>query len=342
MSNHTLVGKLTLEKVAKLAGVSRSTVSRVVNNHPNVKPEVRQRVAKIVTETGYFPDPVARSLVNQRTGIIGVVIPQQVQFLFTNHYFPRLIQGIAQACNSHDYTLSLFLFHTSEEEAKLYPRLLRNQLFDGIIVADNQINDPLIPQLLANEVPFVSIGRHEDSRVSFVDVDNLAGAYTAVSHFIRLGYKRIASITGPMKNYASIDRYQGYLNALRDRAYPVEHQLIMKSDYTEIGGYEAMQRLLPHKPDAVFIASDTMAAGALRALQMANIAVPNEIAIIGFDDLPHATITNPPLTTIRQPILQAGMLAVETLLDNDNGVPRHLVLPTELVIRSSCGLEKIS
>jgi LacI family transcriptional regulator len=221
------MSKLTLEQIAKIAGVSRSTVSRVINDHPNVKSEVRERVLKVVAETGYHPDPAARSLAGRRTGVIGLVVPRAVQLLFTDPYIPRLLQGITQACNAHDYTLSLFLLHTLEEETKLYPRFLRTQLFDGVIIQAAQIGDPLISQMIEHEVPFVMVGRPEDvSRVSFVNADNVVGAYTAVSHLIQLGYQRIATITGPLNTTAGLDRRQGYLNALKDRGRGGDKNLI--------------------------------------------------------------------------------------------------------------------
>ena len=277
------MSKLTLEQIGKLAGVSRSTVSRVVNDHPNVRPEVRERVRKVIAESGYHPDPAARSLAGQRSGLIGLVIPLAVHSLFDNPFFLRLIQGISQACNAHDYTLSLFLFHSREEEMRLYPRISRSKLFDGVIVTASRSGHPLIPQLLAYKVPFVLQGRHDDPRVSFVDVDNVAGAHTAVAHLVRLGYSRIATITGSLDSPAGVARKQGYLNALRDRGVLIDETLIVSGDYTEISGYEAMQRLLPHKPNAVFVASDMMALGALRALREAGITVPDDIALVGYD-----------------------------------------------------------
>jgi LacI family transcriptional regulator len=334
------MGKLTLEEIGKLAGVSRSTVSRVINRHASVRPEVRQRVMQVVAETGYFPDPAARSLASHRSGIIGLVVPLAVQSLFDDPYFARLIQGISQACNDRDYTLSLILFHSKEEEAKLYPRISRNQLFDGIIVTATQLEDPLIPQLLANQVPFVLDGRHEDPRVSFVDTDNVAGAYTAVSHLIRLGRGRIAAITGPLDNLAARDRKQGYLNALRGHGHLIRDDMIVAGDYTEASGHEAMRRLLPRKPDAVFAASDSMALGALRALRGSGIKVPDDVALVSFDDLPHAATADPPLTTVRQAVQRRGAMEVETLIDilhNGLGPPRRLIVPAELVIRASCG-----
>jgi LacI family transcriptional regulator len=331
--------KLTLEQIAKLAGVSRSTVSRVINHHPNVKAEVRQRVMKVVTETGYHPNPAARSLASQRSGIIGLVIPRAVQSLFTDPYYPRLMQGVAQACNANDYTLSLFLFHTEDEEHKLYPRVLRTGMIDGLLVSASQIGDPLIPELIDNRVPFVMIGRPDDlPAVSFVNVDNAVGVYTATSHLARLGYKRIATITGPLNTTVGLDRRQGYLDALNDRSHSIDDRLIVEGDFTELGGYAAMQRLIPHQPDAVFIASDTMAFGALRALREAGLCVPRDIAIVGFDDLPTSSLTDPPLTTIRQPIRRLGAQAVETLIDilnNGPEPPRRITLSTELIIRAS-------
>jgi LacI family transcriptional regulator len=332
--------KLTIRQIAKLAGVSRSTVSRVINDHPNVSAETRVQVLQVVAETGFHPDPIARSLSSRRAGIIGLVIPLSIQSLFEDPFFPRLMQGISQGCNSHDYILSLFLLHTLEEEAKVYPRISRRQLLDGVVVTATRHGDPLIPQLLANKIPFVLHGRHEDARVSFVEVDNVTGAHNAVTHLVRLGRRRIALIGGPSGSLAAEDRKRGYLDALQERRVPVDEALIVHGDFTETSGYQAMQRLLPHDPDAVFAASDSMALGALRTLREAEKRVPEEIALVGFDDLPHAVTADPPLTTVRQPIQQTGVLAIEMLIDIlESGAdpPRRIILPTELVIRASCG-----
>jgi LacI family transcriptional regulator len=217
-------------------------------------------------------------------------------------------------------------------------------LLDGVIVTATRTGDPLIPRLLESQVPLVVQGRHEDPKVSYIDVDNVTGATTAVSHLLRLGYQRLATITGPPDNTAAQDRKQGYLDALRNRGRPVDEALIVSGDFTQVSGYEAMQRLLPHKPDAVFVGSDTMAMGALRAIRRAGLVVPDDIALVGFDDLPQATIVDPPLTTVRQPTQRVGALAVKTLVDmlqNGPDLPRRLILPTELVIRESCGAGQI-
>lgn len=337
----TTTSRLTLTEIGKMAGVSRSTVSRVINNQGNVNPNVRKRVQQVIEETGYRPNSVARSLAGQKMHMIGLVIPQTAQILFTDPFFPHLIQGIAHACNQHNYTLSLFLMHASDDEATLYQRLLENTFFDGIILTADYLIDDLVPEMLKREIPFVHIGHHDDSQVSYVDADNLTGAYTAVSHLSRLGYQRIATITGPMNNLAAVHRQQGYLNALRDRGHSVTPELIATGDFSEAGGKAAMKRLLSQKPDAVFAASDAMALGALRAIRQANLNVPQDIALVGYDDLPPATHADPALTTVRQPVKQVGSLAAEILFDMvDNGrfPPRRIILPTELVIRASCGV----
>ena len=332
---------VTMRDVAKEAGVSIKTVSRVVNDHPNVKPEVRRRVQQVIDETGYHPDPAARSLAGQRSGIIGLVIPRAFQFLFTDPYYPRLMQGIAQACNTHNYILSLFLFHTEEEEQKLTPKLLRQQFVDGVILSALPTDDPLISQLIKNEVPTVMIGRPVDTLpVSYVDVSNVDGAFEAVDYLLELGARRIGAIVGPQNTMVGLDRCQGYLNALASRHIPADESLLIESDFSEAGGYLAMQQLISHQPDAVFVASDTMALGALRALREAGMSAPGDIAVVSFDDLPFAATADPPLTTVRQPIRRLGVQAVEMLIDLlQNGLrpPRHFTAPTELIVRQSCG-----
>jgi LacI family transcriptional regulator len=299
---------------------------------------------QVIAETGYHPDPAARSLAGRKSGMIGLVIPLEIQSMFADPFFPTLIQAISSACNARDYILSLIIFNSKEEERALIPKITRNQLFDGVIVASSRTGDLLIEQLLGNEVPFVLHGRHEDPRVSYVDADNAAGAYAAVSHLARLGRSRIATVTGPSNSAAAADRKRGYMSALTDRGHSIDEALVVSGDFSESSGYEAMQQLLPAKPDAVFVASDTMALGALRALRETGTRVPLDVALVGFDDMPYAATATPPLTTVRQPIDQTGSLAVDILFDisqNGREPARRTVMPTELVIRRSCGASTV-
>lgn len=331
----------TLEDIARQSGVSRSTVSRVVNNHPNVRADVRQRVMTAIKEAGYHPNLAARTLVSRRTGLIGLILPRSVSSFFADPYFPRLTQGIAQACNRNNYTLALFLVSTREDEEMIFPRVSRKGFLDGILVQSGQIGDQLIDSLIATRAPLVVIGRPlQAAPVSYIDVDNVTAAYQAVSHLIRLGYRRVATITGSPNSTVTIDRTQGYLKALADHGRPVEASLMAEGDFTEAGGYYAMRQLLAARPDAVFAASDLMAVGAMRAAREAGFGIPADIAFVGFDDLPIANTADLQLTTIRQPVHPCGFTAVEILIDTiENGVepPRRVIMDARLVIRESCG-----
>ena len=335
---------LTLEDIAKLAGVSRSTVSRVVNDHPNVRDKVRKRVQEVIQNTGFQPNAAARTLASQRSWMIGLVLPRSVSSFFADPYFPRLTQGIAQACNQSDYTLGLFLIGSKEDEKKILPRISRKGLIDGILLQSGQIGDQLIHQLLKTNIPLLIVGRpFHTNEVSYIDVDNVAAAYKATTHLIELGYKRIGTIAGQPNSTVSLDRKEGYINALFDHGYKLDEKLIVEGDFTEISGYTAMQKLLPARPDAVFASSDIMAIGAMRAVREASLKVPEDIAFVGFDDLPIATLPTPQLTTIHQPVYQFGVKAVEILIDLiENGISpaRRVIMNTELIIRESCGASR--
>lgn len=330
---------LTLELVAEKAGVSRSTVSRVVNNHPNVREDVRERVLSIIQETGYRPHPAARSLASHRTNVIGLVIPRSTHTFFTDPYFPVLTEGVAEACNLHDYTLSLFLIKTEEDERRLLPRLSGKGFVDGLIIQATHLGDNFIPQLSRGEVPFLVAGRPMNApEANYIDVDNTGGGFDAVVHLIQNGRKKIATITCAMNTSVGIDRFEGYKKALYAYGLHFSEHLVAEGEFSEPSGYQAAKSLLPQQPDAIFVGSDTMALGAIRAIKEAGLDVPRDIAVVGFDDLPPATQSNPPLTTIRQPIRRFGAKAVETLLDiseNTSGIPRHIILGTELIIRGS-------
>lgn len=337
-------GKLTLEKIGVLAGVSRATVSRVINDHPNIREEVRQRVLEVIAETGYQPNQAARSLASNRTGLLGLVIPRDIQELFTDLYYPRLIQGVSQACNERGNTLALFIFHTEEEEQQIAAQIMRQGFLDGVIIAGLHFGDPLNQLILSNK-PVLIIGEPlEYPHASFVDVDNQAGAYTAVSHLISLGHQRIATVTGRLDMAAGQQRRYGYLDALKEHNLPIDEQLIAAGEFEQGKAYQATVQLLPHSPDAIFVASDSMALGVLRALADAGLRVPEDVAVVGYDDLAPLDTAVPfistKLTTVRQPIRRMGMLAVETLLEiikEPQGPPRRIILPTELIIRQSCG-----
>ncbi len=331
---------MKLEEIAKLSGVSRSTVSRVINRDARVSPLTRERVQEIIQRLNYQPNAVARSLAGGRTHVLGLVIPMGVSRLFSDPYFPLLIQGVSSACNAHDHSVMLWVADP-DYERRTVRQVLNNKFIDGVVLASSLLDDPLLEALTDADMPFILIGRHPSKlQVSYVDVDNQNSAREIVAHLLRLGYRRIATITGPHNMIAGIDRLEGYRAALRQWGLPADPDLIVEGDFTEDGGYAAMQRLISRQPEAVFAASDAMAVGALRMIRDAGLRVPQDIAAVSFDDMPFAARTEPPLTTIRQPIARAGAVAAETLIDmmeHPDPSPRRVILPTELVIRASCG-----
>lgn len=329
---------ITLEDIARMAGVSRSTVSRVINGDTHVSNRTQHKVLEIIRRTNFQPNMAARGLAAGHTHILGLVVPLGVNAIFADPYFPLVIQGALSACNGLGYSVMLWL--AAEHEGATIDRILHNGLIDGAIVASMLMDSPLLTYLAKSNCPFITIGRHPtDETINYIDVDNRAGAYQGVSYLLRTGHRRVAVINGPQHAIAGWDRYHGYQCALLERGVPLLPELVAEGDYSDISGYLAMQRLLPQQPDAVFAASDAMALAAIRAIQEAGLCVPEDIAVLGFDDIPAAATSRPPLTTIRQPILRTGSLAAETLIDlieHPDPQPRRIVLPTELVIRASC------
>jgi len=328
----------TLEEIARLARTSRSTVSRVINVDPNVREATRQRVLDVIQRLNYKPNQAARSLAGGRTHVLGLVIPTGVASVFTDPYIPTLIRGISTTCQEHDYSVMLWLAE-AEYERRTVIQVLQNGFIDGIIVSSMPINEKMIEALMASPLPFILVGRSpQHPELNFVDVENQAGARQAVHHLLGLGRRRIACLSGPLNTIVGIDRHTGYRDALSAYGIPVDPALIREGDFSEEDGYRLTRCLLPHQPDAIFAASDAMALGALRLLHEMGISIPQQIAVVGFDDMPFAARSQPPLTTIRQPIQQTGALAAENLIKCiEDSQPRQIVLPTELIIRTSCG-----
>lgn len=330
---------LTLEDIAKMSGVSRSTVSRVINGDRNVNEQTRTKVQSLIKSIDFQPNLAARGLAAGHTKVIGLVIPTGVMAIFTDPYFPLVIQGVSAACNARGYSVMLWLAEP-EYERRTISQILYNGLIDGVVVSSMLVNDPLIERLYESKRPFITIGRHPtNDQINYVDIDNRAGAYQGVLHLLRTGHRRVGVINGPHNTIASQDRYQGYQDAMRERGVPLIPELVAEGEFSDTTGYLAMKQLLPHCPDAVFAASDAMAFAAMRAIQEAGLRIPEDIAIVGFDDLPAAANSKPPLTTVRQPIQRTGSIAAEMLVDmieHPDPHPRRIVLPTELVYRSSC------
>jgi LacI family transcriptional regulator len=329
--------KMTILDVARIAGVSRSTVSRVMNGKRDVRTDVRARVLKVIDETGFRPSATARSLVSRRTGVIGLVIPWRASQILEDPYFVGLIRGVSRASNAAGTTLSFFLFETEEEERELYRRVVAPRLVDGLMIVAARKDDALLDEVADSGLPMVSLGRvmHRED-VSWVDVDNFEASRRAVQHLVGLGHTRIASIAAPQEIVAAIDRHNGFIEGMTEAG--LDTVLVEFGDWSADGGYQAMRRLLRHRPTAVYVASDTMAMGALRAIKDDRRSVPDDIAVVSFDGLPASERCDPPLTTLRQPIAEVGETLIQLLLDQidtEARVPVSKVIPTELILRPS-------
>ena len=359
-SNRTLEAppdpRPTLEQVAALAGVSRATVSRVVNGSPKVSPVVRAQVERAVAKLGYVPNRAARSLVTRRADSVALVVSEPHARFFSEPFFAGMVRGVSGALAETGVQLLLLIAQDLADRPGDHPgsppdpprggRLERYVVgghVDGVLLASLHGDDPLPATLERAGVPAVLVGRPAADRgapASHVDADNRGGARAAVGHLAGRGRRRIATITGPLDMGVGLDRLDGYRDGLAAAGLDADPGLVEPGDFTEEGGAAATARLLerPGPPvDAVFAASDLMAAGALRALRTAGRRVPEDVAVVGFEDSAVARYAQPPLTTVRQPIEEMGRQATRLLLARMAGEAggMHLVLDTELVVRAS-------
>ena len=336
---------MNLEEIARLAGVSRSTVSRVINGDARVSDASRARVQEVIQTHDYHPNAAARSLASRRSGIIGLLIPREIEWIFTDLFFPQVIKSISSACNAADLNLMLLMESSESDEAaqRLFNRVVGGRYLDGIIVVSNVIEEPLVEMLDRHHFPFVLVGRHPSRDLSWVDVDNRTASRAAVEHLLGHGHHRIGMIAGAPNLIATLDRRDGYHDALLHADLSLDPELDVSGNFTEMGGYAAMRRLLTlpgERPTAVFSASDLMAFGAMRAIEEAGLRIPEDIAIVGFDGVARGAKILPSLTTVSQPVAGLGVEAVAMVqqrIELPGQPPMHRYLPTELTLRESCG-----
>lgn len=332
---------LNLEDIAREAGVSRATVSRVINNEAYVSEKTRQRVQAVIEKLGYTPNTRGRILATGRTNIIGVIIPQSLATVFDDQfYFPTLLNGVAQAANQRNYAMLLWIQESNTDEERFYDRILKNHLMDGVLLASTQHDNPFIPRLLDMGIPLAMVEHPNQwaDQINFVTIDNQAAACLATKHLYQQGRRKIGHITGALNNIDGIKRLEGYKQALNELGIPYREEFVFEGNFESRSGYVGMRKLLDAHVDAVFCANDQMAVGALKALDELGVRVPGDIAIVGFDDLP--TSERNKLTTIHQPIHTKGAQVTHLLLDQIEGIStgaRHVLLPTHLVIRETCG-----
>ena len=328
----------TIKDVARMAGVSVATVSRVLNDSAVVSPSRRDRVQKAATHLNYWPHGAARSLITNRTNTIGVLLPD----LF-GEFFSEVIRGIDHAAREAGLHVLLSSSHADTEELIAALRAMRGRI-DGLIVMAPDVHAPKAIQQARTDTPLVLIDPGLDVRgCDAISISNHDGAYQLVKHLFALGHRRVAIITGPSRNVDAEQRLAGYRRALEEHGANGDSGLEIAGDFGERSGYEAAARLLTLKPrpTAVFAANDYMAIGVMGALSDAGLRVPQDMAVGGFDDIAMARYLNPPLTTVRVDAYGLGAHATERLLRILGAAtaprPTREVMPTTLVIRGSCG-----
>ena len=335
--------RATLGEVARRAGVSAATASRVINGSPRVSPAARSAVQDAIAALGYIPNRAARSLVTRQTDTIALVLSEPEERIFAEPYFSAMVRGISSALSETQMQLVLLMIQSPRERAKV-ERFVTQGHVDGVVLISLHSGDPLPQQLAGANIPTVLAGRPTGNTgfVSYVDADNRGGGRLAVEHLLSTGRTRIATVTGPMDMGAAVDRFDGYCDALRSAGIRPVKSLVEAGDFSDPSGELAMAELLARNPDldAVFVASDPMAMGALRALEAAGRRVPEDVAVVGFDDIPMATYTRPALTTVRQPWPEMATAMAELLMVQLNAESTydgldHIICPTELVVRDS-------
>lgn len=331
----------TSTDVARLAGVSRTTVSFVLNDvlGVSISEMTRKRVLDAARELDYHPNIAGRKLVSGKSYTIGLVLCQSAEQIFTDAFLPQVILGVEQAAIQQGF--HVLLKPIDPREAGGYASLIRENHVDGILLSGPRQDDNALIRLHEEGVPIMLMGQLPDTAIPFVDVDAIAGAYAAVSHLIARGHVRIGMITNAPLTYTSAQqRRDGYLQALRAAGLEVEDALIQEGNYTPSSGFEAMSALLETSPrlSAVFIASDVVAMGALLAIKRAGLRIPEDMAVAGFDDIPLAEYFDPPLTTVHLPAYGLGWAAGERLirLIRGEGLNDHsLLLESRLIARQS-------
>lgn len=338
-------GRPTLEEVAARAGVGRGTASRVINGSPRVSAQTKEAVEAAVAELGYVPNRAARALAGNRTDAIALVVPESETRFFAEPYFSDIVRGVGAALADTEMQLLLTLAGNDRERRRLAQYLTAHRV-DGVLLVSVHADDPLPDLLEQLGMPSVISGRrHAAETLPSVDSDNFEGARAAVDHFISRGRRSIATITGRLDVYGAQRRLDGYRKAVAAAGLDPDERLIAPADFSEEGGARAMRELLERRPDvdAVFAASDVMAAGARQVLRESGRRIPDDVALIGFDDSAVARHMDPPLTSVRQPIEEMGRTMTRVLLQeianrSSDEVPQErprIVLPTELVVRES-------
>lgn len=348
-----------IQDIARLAGVSKTTISRVLNNKPDVDPATRERILRIIEEQNFIPSMAAAGLASGRRQLIGMLIPS-----FSWPLIPELMRGVADVLEDTSYELVLYSIKDTDREqdhSEVINRVLATQLTAGVLAVFPGTASAELTRLYTQGFPVVIVDDQRVQTTPSIGVDNLTGAYTAVWHLIKLGHRRIAHIAGPPAYRASHERYEGYRKALLEAGITPDPELALEGDFMPPSGRACASKLLAlpagKRPTAIFAATDQMAYGVIAAAEECGLSIPRDIALVGFDDDSPSIHVHPSLTTVRQPYYEMGEQGLKLLLSlldasrdnagitrsNSKAVeemqPTRILLATNLVVRASCGAD---
>lgn len=334
---------VTIKDVAKLAGVSPSTVSRVLSGHPRISQKTASKVREIMQELDYHPNVMAKSLVSKTTKSIGVILPKPAEELFLNTFFMELIRGIITQANRLGYDIVISSGANEQEEVAAVQKLVYGGRVDGAILLYSRQNDPVVEFLYEENFPFVLIGRNEQyPDLLSVDTDNVQAAFDATSHLISFGHERIGFVSGPKNLMVSRDRLQGYHQAMEKAGLPIKSEWIVEDDFLQESGYRAMSFYmnLPERPTALVVIDDVVSFGVLRGLNELKFKVPSDLCIVSFNNIALSELYSPPLSSVDIGIYHLGYVASQALIqaiqDEDKSLftKRHII-PHRLIVRES-------
>lgn len=340
--------RVTSQDVAERAGVSRTTVSLVLNNHKSIQisRSTRERVIQVAKDLGYVPNAAAQALASRRSRIVGLILTRSLHHVSSDAFLTQLLDGVLGVVHQHDMRLVVDIIEP-EHQKERYLEMVRAKRIDGILLSGPRFDDEALAALQDFNFPTVLIGQLPGINLCSIDVDNRAAARIAVNHLIEQGHSQIACITNAACDYtASSDRLNGYKDALRQAGLSFRQELVRHGDFSVESGYEQMRDLLRSGSSfsAAFVASDMVALGAKAAIRELGLTIPGDIALVGFDDLPFAQFSDPPLTTIHVPAVDLGRRACKMLIGifEKSGIEcQQQYLDTYLVVRQSCGGKKI-
>ncbi|SFJ14829.1 LacI family DNA-binding transcriptional regulator [Thermoflavimicrobium dichotomicum] len=335
------MSSVTIKDVARLAGVSPSTVSRVISNHPKISPATKKKVREAMEALGYHPNIMAQSLVSKNTQTLGLVLPHSAEKIFVNPFFSEVLRGMLAYANIKQYDILMSSANNPKEEIEAVTRMVLGRRIDGIILMAPRQKDPIVEKLLEYQFPFVLLGRSmEHDHVLSVNNDNIKAAYDITNHLIKQGHKRIGFVSGPPDLVVSIDRLEGYKKALLEAGLPVHPDWIIGEDVLQGNAFHALTMIMnsPEPPTAFVVTDDVVAFGLIRELYAAGFHVPQDVSIVSFNNIVLSELSNPPITTVDIGIYHLGYLTVQHLIRKLSGEEiekPQMIVPHRLIIRES-------